>query len=346
MTASYIVYGMDASYFTQKILALFAYKEIPTDYRKKSIHVRAEVERRSGTHMMPVVVTPEDQWLWDSTPIAFEMDKRFPASTTLPDAPLGRIMARILEDFFDEWTVRAAVFFRWNDPSDIEHSGTALARDAVGIPAHQTLDPEGEKLVRSARDMIQNWAMGVCQKMDAGPDALAEIEGEWCRLATLLGQHFAQSDFLLGPRPCLADFALQGALTAHFLFDPTPRTLAESLAPDLIAYQKRMAAARASDLADGWPDFTSVPETLAPLLQQIGLSFHAYLIGNHRALAAGETTVDMDLGYGPRSIIARPYSEKTRRETTKDLAALDAPARALVEQNLAPLGVLEAYQLP
>jgi len=38
----------------------------------------------------------------------------------------------------------------------------------------------------------------------------------------VLAAHFADNDFLLGPRPCLADFALAGACKAHFVTDPVP----------------------------------------------------------------------------------------------------------------------------
>ncbi|GEQ96962.1 glutathione S-transferase [Iodidimonas gelatinilytica] len=346
MSAPYIIYGMDASYFTQKALSLLSYKEIPTDFRKKSIAVRAEVEQKSGTHMMPVMVTPQDEWMWDTTPIAFELDKRFPKSAILPPAPLARIIARILEDFFDEWTTRAAIFFRWNSPEDIAHSGDSLARDAVGIPQNIPLDATGQKLVRQARDMIETWARKTIEKLDAHNNAHGEIIGEYSRLMTLLDQHFAVSDFLLGSKPCLADFALQGALTAHFLFDPTPRMLTEKIAPAVVAYQQRMKAAKASRLGEDWPMMTTVPETLAPVLQHIAMGFHAYLAGNQKALKAGRTMVDVDLGYGPRTIIARPYTEKTRIETAKDFHSLSPEDQKIVSKALSPLGVMEAYLLP
>ena len=39
-----------------------------------------------------------------------------------------------------------------------------------------------------------------------------------------LAVHFAESRFLLGDRPCLADFALAGASKAHFVTDPEPQS--------------------------------------------------------------------------------------------------------------------------
>ena len=63
---SYIIYGADASYFTQKALSYFAYKGIPFEYRKKTLLVQGEVEEKSGTHMIPVVVTPGGDYIWDT----------------------------------------------------------------------------------------------------------------------------------------------------------------------------------------------------------------------------------------------------------------------------------------
>lgn len=343
MADPYILYGMDASYFTRKLLRLFIYKEIPTDFRKKTLMVRAEVETHAGTHMIPVIKTPEGDWMWDTTPIAFEMDRRFPDGGVLPDAPLDRMMTRIIEDYFDEWTTRMAVFFRWNYEADIEQSGGSLARDAVGIPQDATLDAEGEKLVLGAREMIGAWARGVIQKIGVaeGAAGLAEMEGDWRRLASLLDQHFAVSDFLLGDRPALCDFSLMGALEAHFLNDPTPRGLAETHAPHLIAYAARMKAARAShEGTRPWPGHQSAPETLAPLLQHIALSFHVFLDANRQALRSGEKAVACDFGFGPRTLAARPYSEKTRADTAAEFHALDADAQGLIRRALEPLGVL------
>lgn len=346
MSAPYIVYGMDASYFTRKLLRLLAYRELPVEYRKKSLMVRAEVEQKAGTHMIPVMVTPEGEWTWDTTPIALMLDRRLPEGSVLPDAPLDRALTRILEDYFDEWTTRLAIFFRWNSEEDIAVSGGSLARDAVGIPQDAPLDADGETLVRNARDMIERWARGAISRLGIpdGTAGEAEMVGEWLRLLTLLDRHFAESAFLIGPRPALCDFALAGALEAHFLNDPTPRRLAEGTAPHLLAYAERMRAARASK--EGrlpWPRHAAVPETLAPLIQHVALGFHVFLAANRAALARGEKEVEVNLGHGLRRLATRPYTEKTRAETAADIAAGEAADRERLREALDPLGAYEVY---
>ncbi len=345
MAAPYRVYGMDASFFTRKVLAFFAYKDIPTTYLKKTVAIKDEIEEKSGTHLMPVVQTPEGTWLKDSTHIAFEMDRRFPETRLLPDMPLARTITRIIEDYIDEWLPISAMHFRWTNEPDRSQASQSLARDFVGIAQDAVLDPQGKTLVRSAQDMISHWAMKTTEKLDCGLDARPEIEGDWIRLVTLLNQHFNRSDFILGQRPCLADFALYGAVVAHFTFDPTPRKIITHHGRHLMDWRNRMEKIRAHPEPVDWPVIDSVPETLAPLLQHIAMSFHTYLFGNHKALHNNQKFVSLDQGYGPRQIIARRSTERTRLETAQDFADFSDNDQQMVRFHLEPLGVLSAYAL-
>jgi len=343
MGASYIVYGVEASYFTQKVLGLFSYKEIPTEFRKKTLAMREEVEARAGTRLMPVVVTPEEEWLWDSTPIAFEMENRFPESTVLPPSPVLRIAARVLEDFFDEWPTRHAVHFRWLYEENVAVSGESIGRDLAGIPQDAELDEEGRTIVERTKTTVAEWGRNTAEAVGAGAEAQAEIENDWIRLVELLDRHFARHAFLLGARPSLPDFALFGALHAHFLFDPRPKELTQEYGPNVVTFRERMLEARASRAAD-WPEEDALPETLDPLLQHIAMGFHRFLATNKAALEAGEDTLTLDLGHGSRQMRPRRYAEKTRRDTASALAGLNEADRVAVSRAFSPSGALAVYE--
>ncbi len=345
MSERFILYGVEASYFTRKVLALFAYKELPTDFRRKTLMIAPGIEARAGTRLMPVVVTPRDEWLWDSTPIALEMDRRYPASAVLPETPLLHLTARILEDFFDEWPTRQALHFRWYDPESRAVGGGSIARDLLGLAQDAQLDAEGEAMVEKVRSSVESWATKTAAAVGADRSAQPEMEGEFLRLVEILDRHFAGNAFLLGARPSLPDFALEGGLAAHFLYDPTPRRLIEAQAPHVVTYHERIAAARASQ-APPWPDEDGFAESLAPLLQHVALGFHRFLIANHAAIGAGRDHLTLDLGYGARRLRIRRYTEKTRADTAAVLADLGDAERRAVEDALDPLGVLEAYRLP
>ena len=200
-------------------------------------------------------------------------------------------------------------------------------------------------MVEKARATVESWATQTAVAVGADAAARDEMAGEFVRLIEILDRHFADQAFLLGPRPSLPDFALEGGLAAHFLYDPTPRQLIEKYGPHVIAYHERLRAARASQAAP-WPEADMFAQSLAPLLQHVALGFHRFLIANHAALAAGRKDLTLDLGYGARQLRTRRYTEKTRAETAAVLAGLGDGERQAVEAALDPLGVLEAYRLP
>jgi glutathione S-transferase len=345
---SYIIYGVDASYFTQKALAYFAYKGIPFEYRKKTLMVKDEVEEKSGSHMIPVVVTPAGEYIWDTTPIMLGLEEKFTAGGILPATPRQRIVARLLEDYLDEWIPRIVIHLRWFNDADAETSGGAIVRDLLGVTAEAELDAQQQAVFDQAFTQLRNWGLATCEKVGSGKDDAAQVEEELGRFFVCLEAHLRDSKFLLGDKPSLPDFTLMGALQAHFLFDPTPRALVGQIAPSLVRYHGDMAAARAKDVeSDGageWPSGDEIPVSLTPLLQQIGNSFMRFLPLNTAALAAGEKELSIDLGGGERIISTRRYTEKCRAQIAGEIAALDGDARASVEAVLAPAGCWDAYQ--
>ena len=86
-----------------------------------------------------------------------------------------------------------------------------------------------------------------------GPDQAAAVQGDFKNMLDALAAHFADNDFLLGDRPCLADFALAGASKAHFICDPEPRKLAGgNIATCSINYTDQFFDDWQGDLAP-WP---------------------------------------------------------------------------------------------
>ena len=346
MSQPYIVYGMQASYFTRKLLGLLAYKDIAVDFRPKTIAVRETVERNAGTHQVPVVHAPDGTWMTDTTPIALAIDRQFPGSDLLPGTgrPVLRMAARVLEDFFDEWTTRQAVHFRWHNGADTEFAGGSLARDVASLPQEGALDDQQRALTDTIATMIRTWGLGACERVGAAEANRAEMEGEFTAWMKLLDQHFAGSRFLLGDRPCLADFALYGANVAHFTNDPTPKAIVAQAAPNVMAFTDRLGATRAADGVSEWPADDTLPDTLVPVLDYVGGTFHRFLNANRRAIDMGEKTLVMDFGYGDNTLHVRRYTDRCRAEIAGEIDALPDDARARVEAALDPRGCWAAYR--
>ena len=341
MNKSYIVYGVDASYFTQKVLGFMTYLGLPVDYRKKTVFVRQEIERRAGTHLMPVVVTPGDEYLWDSTPLGVEMDRRASGPGLWPPNPVQRLVARVIEDFFDEWMTRSAVHFRWRCEADAESSGAALVCELLGLDVIPAQDDGQRAMFDTLFTTLKQWGVGTCHKIGA-VDKRA-VENEFMRVMEILSRHFDSRAFLLGNLPSLADFSLYGGLQAHFLRDPSPRALIDEQAPNLCDFRDRMKVIRAENLTDKWQDKAEIAPSLLPLLAEIGHGFVPFLEANRRALGAGQRELSFDFGAGEERVRSRKYAESCRAEIAHELSSLDDRDRGLVRQILDPAGCYQVY---
>ena len=116
MNSKYTVYGGELSYFTRKLEAALIFYGADFDMLNKGEHNPQEIESRSGTHQVPVLQTPENWMIGDTTPLMQLLDSRFPARRLFPKGPLG-VLVQIVEEYFDEWVARTMVHYRWHYPS-------------------------------------------------------------------------------------------------------------------------------------------------------------------------------------------------------------------------------------
>ena len=63
MNEQFAIYGYQLSYFTRKVQAAFELKGIQANYQAKTLWIKRRVERRSGTHQVPVVRTPNGAFM-------------------------------------------------------------------------------------------------------------------------------------------------------------------------------------------------------------------------------------------------------------------------------------------
>jgi len=101
---------------------------------------------------------------------------------------------------------------------------------------------------------------------------------------------FARRPFLLGDRPCDADFGLFGPFFRHFSCDPTPGALMREHAPHLAHWVTRLWKTRPADL-EGTVAASSVPADLRCFFEMAANDYLPYLEANARAVAARAKTV-------------------------------------------------------
>ena len=101
---AYTLYGWHLSYFTGKVLCYLNYKQIPFVLREVDMTTLMwRIKRKVGAVVMPVMVTPEQQWIDDSSRIIDYLEQRFPDASVVPTTPVQRFASYLMEAWGDEW---------------------------------------------------------------------------------------------------------------------------------------------------------------------------------------------------------------------------------------------------
>lgn len=273
--ASYRVYGMTQSYFTRKLTGYLDYKGIPYLLRRFAGANRS-VREAGWPGAMPVVKTPDGEFMWDTTAMIHHLESRFPEPRVFPADPVLRFIDYVLEDALDEWFYRPAVGSRWFYEENHRVGGWELARDAtheLEVPCDQ------------AYAVVKAHVTATCEPFGvtaANIDLwIGEILRPWFRA---MGAHLAAHPFLLGGRPSLADFAFFGGNAAHFINDPLCRRWVDADAPAIVTHTHRLMEPEDAQVAD-WMAPAEVPETMIAILAELG---RFYLPWVSRAAADGK----------------------------------------------------------
>jgi len=273
----YRLYGGDISYYSGKVRSYLRCKGIAFEEHTATREVYKEIILpRVGWPVIPVVVTPDDETLQDSTDIIDALERRFPEPAVYPEGPCQKLAALLLELYGDEWLKIPAMHYRWNHNTDwiIRQFGRLSRPDAP--PEEQ--DEIGERTCRPFRGSLP--ALGVSEA------TIPAVEASYESMLTDLDRHLQEHPFLLGSRPCIGDFGLIGPLYAHQYRDPASGALMERLAPSVVAWVKRMMnpspAARSGDFLA----HDRVPGTLLPVLERMVAEQFPVLAATRRAFEA------------------------------------------------------------
>jgi glutathione S-transferase len=315
MPASCVLYGWPLSYFTAKVRSSLRYQGIPFVERPLNLwQLMVTVPRKTGATVMPVLLTPEGEWLQDSSDIIDHLEAQSPVNSLLPETPVQRFVAHLLEAWADEWWIPMAMHSRWSYPENYAlFEAEAGASLLPGFP-RSLQDMAAAHVARKLRDM--------CPRVGIRPGQLQWINRWSERMLDLLETHFAQHRYLLGERPTLADVALAGPFCAHLGRDPWPAR--EWIAPrqHLHHWVERMASPQLAQEASGLllvgdaiaPTLEPVLETVlaefVPLLEciheQVQLLRPSFAPGKALPRVLADVTLQSRLG--PFSRAALPYS--------------------------------------
>lgn len=341
LPGEYRIYGADPSYFTRMVEAAMRYMRVPHQSLPKSPDVLQRLEARAGTHLIPVVETPEGWVIHDSTYITQLLDMRFPDRAVIPHTPVQRILCRVLDDWIDEWFTRAALHLRWIEDGAAREAALLIARDYAGAPRDRALTPEEQSSVEGVAGFILPWGRKAMGVMSAGPDHQTMVRDEFARFITLLEAHYAALPGLFGERLSLADLSLLGAMKAHFATDSLARSFVASHAPGLLTWTDISWDRQCG--AENWLAHDAVPPTLEPLFALMREGYGQFLPANRKAVETGAKWVEFEaFGQGVR-MLTRTGAEQSRQAVLAEIAAMAPDAARAAAQALDQRGLLAIY---
>ena len=276
MGASYTLYVMSNSPYSDKIRMYLRLKRLPVVEVRENLRNREQVlKARTGRTMVPVVITPGDEALNDSTHITRALEVACPSPALRPTDAGRRGLDALLEDYADEWVVRVMLASRWLHEPDADQNRAVIAADMTcGAP---------EVELGVAKEIFPQGITATLPPMGATRETLGFLLDDLGGLITDLDALFETHRFLGGAEPTVADLAFYGQLN-QIRRDPTGRAMVGDPARPhgrwLADVERRADGAPAEFTADTVPD----GEAVAPLVRRIARTYLRFAVANVRAL--------------------------------------------------------------
>ena len=305
MSGNYIVIGSEESPYSVKVRSYFRYKGIPHEWRERG-QAADLFDRHARLPLVPLLVTPDDTGIQDSTPIIEAMEARHPDPGVHPDGAVSGFVSALLEEFGDEWGNKWMFHFRWAREID---QVTVSRRFAANAPADRI-----EEVARSIRERMvpRVWFVG------SNEVTAPQIEQSLADVLPLLDTHLSSRPYLFGARPAFADFGLWGQIYEAGR-DPTAGALVAA-AGNVVAWVDRMQNPDNLGDFEGW---TKLEPTLLPILRdQVAGLFLPWSVANAKAIAEGADEFDIWLN-------GRRWTQKPQKYHARSLGVLRAKYAAL-----------------
>jgi glutathione S-transferase len=257
MAQQHTLYAAPLSLYSGKARAYLQYKNIPYTEELSSLKVYKKIIiPQTGVRFIPVVGTPQGEYLQDTTHIIDTLEPRFPDKSVYPTTPKQHLVSLMLELYGDEWLLIPAMHYRWNFdnfPFIYEEFGSTVFPKLPRFMQRFIGKQAGSKF----RGFVP--LLGITDNNRGAIETWYEQ-----RFLPALNTHLEQHDFLLGSAPSIADYGFMGPLYAHLYRDPYPGRVMQRIAPNVARWVERMNDA-AQITGTFLPD-DQIPDTLLPIL--------------------------------------------------------------------------------
>ena len=315
MADGYRIIGAEMSPYSVKIRCYFRYKAIPHQWILRNAASQAEYETHARMPIIPLVVTPDDTGIQDSTPIIDAMEKLYPEPSIHPDDTVARFVSTLIEEFGDEWGNKWMFHYRWTRDVDQICSAGRIAR----MRSPQATAQEHAALAGQVRARMADRVWFVGSNELTAP----QIEAGFAEMLGLLDNHLATRPYLFGGRPAYGDFGLWGQFYELWT-DPTPGALIEGGAPHVLDWVHRMLWPKAEGAFEPW---SALEPTLMPILtRQVGGQFMPWTCANEKALAGKQEEFSVTLA-------DKTWTQKPQKYHARSLSMLRAKYAAVTDKT-------------
>ncbi len=261
MTRKYRFYAMEHSYYSGKVRPYLRYKGIPYKEVLSTLWVYQRfIIPRTGVRFIPVLQTPDDIVVQDTTEIIDFLEARFSERPIYPATPRQHLVALLFELYADEWFLLPAMHYRW---SYLKQHEKWMMGEFGRVGGNWLPAPVRRAIGRKMSKPFQGFLGPLGINAETGP----AIEAWYGEFLAYFNAHLAKHPYLLGSRPCMGDFALAGPLYAHLWLDPYPKRLMQENAPQVVDWIRRINSARQPEGA--FLPIDEVPTTLYPILRHM-----------------------------------------------------------------------------
>jgi glutathione S-transferase len=315
MASDYRIFGSEMSPYSVKVRSYFRYKGLPHRWLVRNTDTQAEYQAHAKIQIIPLVVTPTDEALQDSTPIIERLERDHPTPSIHPGEPVTGFLSALLEEFGDEWGNKWMFHYRWAREVDQISSAGRIARGMMPAADRDMADGLAGQI--RGRMVGRVWFVG------SSPQTAPQIEDTFATALALLDAHLATRPYLFGARPSFGDFGLWGQIYEAWT-DPTAGALIEGRAHHVLDWVHRMLWPRAGGDFESWETLAA---TLAPFLQgPVAQLFLPWTLANAAAVAGAQEEFTVQLA-------GQAWTQKPQKYHAKSLQALRAKYAAITDRR-------------